>query len=503
MEEIRKLIRIVTNRADKNAFGVDLDAISAYPSLEEKLYLGAKEGRFLTDEDAARGLYDTDSTDHRFRMLKSRLKSKLMNLLFLVDFRDTRDKISWQYETESENHLQRARILFRNGEFEMTEKQLNKCLAISRECELTNITIDALRMLRTIYSERFKPTDYHRTTEELEEYLKIQIQEDKANNIYYLINMNLRKSLHSRKMNLEKAGEVVKQLEKIYGQCNSFNIYEKYYRMTIFYNELVGNFDKVVELTRKAETLLEEGKINQLRFDIRYNHYIRTYAYLRMKKYDEGLRAAAEGMEHFDRSSSNWFSHMENYMLLALHSKSFKLGHDLMQRVLRNPHMDKIPKKAQERWKLFHAYLNFVIPEHLPIDVINFDEFYISMTEYNKDKRGYNTAILILEFLHHLKAGNTDRMLDRIESLVTYMKRHFGDPGQHAREKLFIKMLKALISTNFDLDKARKKGRKYFVKLKEEVEPGDAFAEIEIIPYHQLWEHILQLLEKKQESVSV
>lgn len=356
MDEIRKLIRIVTNKAEKNAFGIDLDVVTDHPSLEEQLFIGARDGVFMTDEDAAQGLYQADATDHRFRMLKSRLKSKLLNLLFLVDFRDTKDNISWQYELESENHLQRAKVLFKSGEYEMTEKQVNKAIAISRECEFTNITIEALRMLRTIYSERCKPTDFYRVLEDLNTMLAVQVKEDEASNLFSTVNMNLRKSLHSRKNTLEDAGKAAEQLEAMYRATPTYNIFEKYYRMQLYYYELIGRYDDAIETTFHAENLLKENKINPLRFDVRFNYYSRTYSYLRAKDFDKGIQTASDGMEYFDRSSSNWFAHMENYMLLAMHSKSYKLASDLMFRVLRNPYIDKLAPKAQERWKLFHAY---------------------------------------------------------------------------------------------------------------------------------------------------
>jgi hypothetical protein len=104
MEEIRKLIKIVSNRAEKNAFGVDLDVSTENPSLEEQLYVGARDGQYLTDDNASQGLYGADSTDHRFRMLKSRLKTKLLNLLFLVDFKENTNNSTWQNEQDCENH---------------------------------------------------------------------------------------------------------------------------------------------------------------------------------------------------------------------------------------------------------------------------------------------------------------------------------------------------------------------------------------------------------------
>lgn len=497
MQEIRKIIKIITNRADKNGFGLDLDLATEYPSLEEQLYIGARDGLFLTDEDAAKGLYDADPTDHRFRMLKSRLKAKIMNLLPLVDFKESEDNLAWQYEHESENHLSRAKTLLRSAEYDMAEKQLNKAYAISKECEFTNISYEALRLLRLIYSERCKPTDYYTTVEAIEEVTKTLAIEEQAENLFSKISMNLRKSLHSRRNTLGEAADAVATLEQMSQKTDSFSVYDRFYRLKMFYCELTGDFQTIVTIADEMFGKLERGEINAIRFDIRYNYFMKTYALLRLKQYDEGLKTASHGMLHFNRSTNNWFSHMENYMLLALHGKSYKLASDLMQRVIRNPHLETLSTAAQDRWKLFGAYINFVIPGEKVSKALNFDEFFVTMSKDRKDKRGYNTAVLILELLHHLKEGNTDRMIDRVDGLLEYMKLHYSDPGQYAREKQFIKIIKCLPSTGYDPKKAETKGRKYYEKLQELVELEGAFADIELLPFQNVWEHIISLMKNE------
>lgn len=501
MQEIRKIIKIITNRADKNGFGLDLDVVTEYPSLEEQLYLGARDGLFLTDEDAAKGLYDSDPTDHRFRMLKSRLKAKIMNLLPLVDFKESEDNIAWQYEHESENHLSRAKTLLRSAEYDMAEKQLNKAYAISKECEFTNISYEALRLLRLVYSERCKPTDYYTTVEAIEEVAKTLTLEEKAENLFSMISMNLRKSLHSKRNTIDEAGKAVKTLEGMAKKTDSFIVYDRYYRLKMFYCELTGDFQTIVAMTDDMAQRLENGKVNAIRFDTRYNYFMKTYALLRLKQYDEGLKTASHGMLHFNRSTNNWFSHMENYMLLALHSKSYKLASDLMQRVVRNPHLEGLSTRAQDRWKLFGAYLNFLIPGEKVSKAINFDEFFVTMSKDRKDKRGYNTSVLILELLAHLQEGNVDRVVDRVDGLLEYMKLHYSDPGQYAREKQFIKIIKCIPSTGYDAKKAEKKGKKYYDKLKELEELEGVFAEIEVLPFQNVWEHIIELMKQGQGKV--
>jgi hypothetical protein len=349
-----------------------------------------------------------------------------------------------------------------------------------------------------IYSERCKPTDYYTTVEAIEEVTKALQLEEQAENLFSRISMNLRKSLHSRRNTLDEAAVAVKTLEGMTKKSDSFIVYDRFYRLKMFYCELIGDFKTIVTMTDEMFKRLEDGEVNAIRFDIRYNYFMKTYALLRMKQYEAGLKTASHGMLHFNRSTNNWFSHMESYMLLALYGKSYKLASDLMQRVVRNPHLEILSTRAQDRWKLFNSYINFIVPNGKVSNAINFDEFFVTMSKDRKDQRGYNTSVLILELLQQLKEGNMDRMVDRVEGLLEYMKLHYSDPGQYAREKQFIKIIKCLPSTGYDVRKAEKKGRKYYEKLQELEELEGVFAEIEVIPFQNVWEHIMEMMKNQQ-----
>ena len=48
-----------------------------------------------------------------------------------------------------------------------------------------------------------------------------------------------------------------------------------------------------------------------------------------------------------------------------------------------------------------------------------------------------------------------------------------------------------VIRADFDPEKSIRKGKLWFEKMKNTPEPGDAYAEVEIIPYERLWEIVL------------
>ncbi|MEQ8534432.1 MAG: hypothetical protein RIB86_21440 [Imperialibacter sp.] len=495
MDEIKKLVRIITTRVKKNVSLIDVISHDENPSKEQQLFNGIQKGLYNTDDEASLGMYESDSTDQRFRMLKSRLRYKLYNLLYFVDFNDSKVNIGFPYEQECHSYIFRAKVLFKEGEYDLAEKHVNKALAISRESEFTELTLSGLRMLRLIYSELCRPNHLRKTLGRIKKYEELLRIEEEAESIFCMKKLQLQKSVHSRKTHLDSTLKSVQQLKSLWEKSKSFNVFERYYRLKIRSNELLAEFEGILEITGEAERMVNSGAINPLRFDMRYNVFIKTYAYLRAKDYKNGMIYAKSGLEHIGRSSRNWFSHMENYFLMALHSGNYELADDLIGQAYRNPHMEKISQRAKERWELYKAYLFFLMPNRDVEDVLDFSKIYQKLPFYTQDKQGLMVAIMILEFIDLMKKDKLDVALARLPNTEKYIYRYLNENPESQREKLFLKLITIMVESSFNPTVAAKKGEKYFNRLKGTPEPGDAFAEIEIVPYEQLWEMMLQNME--------
>lgn len=488
-------MRIITNRVKKNVALIDVINHDENPSKEQQLFNGIQKGLFASDDEAALGMYETDSTDQRYRMLKSRLRYKLYNLLYFVDFNDSKVNIGFPYEQECHSYIFRAKVLFKEGEYELAEKHVNKALSISREAEFTELTLSGLRILRIIYAELCRPNHLRKTVGRIKKYEELARLEEEADNIFYMKKMQLRKSVHSRKVHLDSTLKAVQSLRVLWDKTKSYNIFEKYYRLKISSSELLGEFEEILDITGEAEKLVTQGAVNPLRFDVRYNVYIKTYAYLRAKDYKNGMIYAKAGLEHIGRSSRNWFAHMENYFLMALHSGNYDLAEDLIGQVYRNPHMEKITSRSKERWELYKSYLYFVMPNRNVEDVISFSKIYEKLPFYTQDKQGFMVAIMILEFMDLMKKDRLDVALSKLPNTEKYIYRYLNDNPESQREKLFLKLITIMVECSFNPIVAAKKGEKYYNRLKGTPEPGHAFAEIEIVPYEQLWEIMLHSME--------
>jgi hypothetical protein len=493
MEDLRKLVQIVTSRGQKS-FPL-LEVKNKPGNKEADLFLKIKKGDLQTDEQAAENLYGAKPNDYRLKMLKSRLRKKLLNHLFFLDFSDERLKISHRYEQESLSLLFQGKTLMNVGEHKISAKLLQNALKLATEAELTSIIISCLEMLLVNYSLTLQENLYHKTRQALNHYRQLAAFEHEAEDLYYSTKMQLNKSVLAKKKFLPTMESTISSLKALWEQTTSANIFEYYYILNILHHELQGNFAEILHITVNSEQLLQQGQINPKRFDARYNKFVTVYAYLRVKDYEKGLAFAEASMPAFNRSTNNWFAFMENYMLMAMHAARYELAAKLFDEVSENSFFKKIPQNAQERWMLYGSYLYLVNPSKELLKKSAYKKLLASIPEYSKDKQGFNVAILVLQFLYYVREEDLDMLSYLIEGLKKYAGRHLQD-NFSKRSVYFFKLLVTAVKANLDYVESQKKGKVLYEKLSATPVPGDAYAEIEIIPYEQLWAIVLKTLEE-------
>ena len=492
MEDLRKLVQIVTNRAQKNHPLIETK--NKFVAKEADLFLKIKKGVLQTDEQAATLLYKSKPNDPRLKMLKSRLRKKLLNHLFFLDFSDNRLKVSLRYQQECLSLLHQGRTLMNEGEHKISGKLLQNTLKLATEAEFTSIIITCLETLLINYSITVRSNLYYKTKEKLEHYRKLAAFEHEAEDLFLTARLEQNKSVIAKRRFLPKLDKSLIRLKELWETTHSANIFESYYILNITKQELYGNFAEILNITTTSEKLLQKGKINKKRFDERYNIYVTVYAYLRVKEYNKGLAFAEANVQAFNRSTNNWFAFMENYMLLAMHAGKYDLAVKIFDDVTSNSFFKKIRVNAQERWMLYSSYLYFINPTKNLVRQSSYKQLISSIPEYSKDKQGFNVAILVLQFLYHVQAKDTDLLGFLIESLKKYAGRHLRE-NFSKRSLYFFKLLVVVVNANLDYQESLKKGKTFYERLQSTPVPGDAFAEIEIIPYEQLWAILLKILE--------
>jgi hypothetical protein len=295
--------------------------------------------------------------------------------------------------------------------------------------------------------------------------------------------------MKSRRALLPQVPARLEQMESLHRRAKTFNTFFLWYRLRLAHEELLGNFAEIIRLTGTVARQHSQGKLNARRFDVRYNTFMSIIAYLQGRQSAKGLRMAQAGIKLFAHTSSNWAFFQEYHLLLALHSKKYAYAQELLREVAQNPTTAKLRTAALERWELYRGYVDFVAPP-TPAAAPPPAKWALLLPEYSRDKSGQNVAILVLQLLYHLRQHNLDEALVRLERLRKYQQRHLHNESAQ-RSRLFLRLLRGLADTGFDAAKARKRGQAALETLTNTPPPGDAFAEVESIPYEHLWELVL------------
>jgi hypothetical protein len=115
---------------------------------------------------------------------------------------------------------------------------------------------------------------------------------------------------------------------------------------------------------------------------------------------------------------------------------------------------------------------------------------------YTRDKRGFNISILVVQMLFYIVRNNYGKVIDRIDALNQYTYKYLRNDETY-RSNCFIKMLVKIPTANFHPVRTKLHTRDLEAKLRaREMTVEELMGEVEVIPFHDLWDIILEVLEK-------
>ena len=487
MEELKKLVDVLERKGKASASAI-LD-YSDSESLETRLYQHIKEGRASNEIELLTQLYGNADKVNAFRMLKSRVKRKLYNQLFFLDIEDA--KVAYRISVEEfkcRKILYLADALRRVGEVKLAKQHLQKVLEIAGKMQLIDSQIDALKQLRFILAENeYNRKAFNECVAKLEHLHSQQEIERRAEATFYDIRFDLKLGVEASRNLLGKLSGVLDDLKSYWAESGLSSVFRRYHQLRLIYFEVNGDLVSNINYIKEAFEQYYSGKIHRAYFSENYNKYLLAFAYLRSQQFKEGLEIAEALRNELTKDSSNWFAHMENYFLLAVHSKNYPKAEALISEVLNNKYLQETTTFSQERWLLYYKFLNYIsgytistaqdkVLRHVP-----------------QDKKGFNVWNLIIEFLQVLEKQQPELLEREMERIRKFSSKYLN-ADEDTRTKLFLKLLQLVAREFADPKTCRRKGLYLFKKLQQTPVPGIAYAETEIVPFEHLWEIILKKL---------
>jgi hypothetical protein len=223
-----------------------------------------------------------------------------------------------------------------------------------------------------------------------------------------------------------------------------------------------------------------------------------------MQDFRQGKKLAELHLENIPKGSFQWFEFMEYYVLLALHTENILPALAIYQQVSGQKQFKKLTPETREKWTIIHNYLNYFIESRAsenPVllsqrrKVFQVTRFLNDPLLYSKDQRVFTVLQVILQLLFLLETRNFNQATDRIERLKSYTARQLKKP-QYERLLLFVKLLQQLVKARFKPASLVHTEKYHQQLLDMTFLYRGQIDELEILRYEQLWDLILERLEK-------
>ncbi len=494
MDEIKELIKIVTDNTKKNLPLLDLKNQHQNGNKEMNLFLGIKNGEFSSDEEASNGIYGSEEVDFKFRMLKSRLNRKLLNHLFFMDFSSGKyTKANTVYQ-EVLDYFHFARMLLNVGETKLGSKLLYKTIDVAKESEFTAVLNDCLRELREVYAKTYRPKLFQNIKTQIKEYEELERIEEKADLIFQENRLYINSSVNNRKKSFDPYLKAIDELLALYRKTNSYNIYEKYFKLKIRYHELTGEFESVLDFISQIENDYQKGKINQKRFDQLFVNISKGNALIKLKMFKEGSDFLEKMLHEIDNSSSDWYLFAEKYVMLNIQNEQYNKASEVFLRVAANKSFDDLDEQESLRWNIIRVYLYHLTFNKKLIRKFDYQQFIEETPEFIKENAGYHVSIIILQILNSIN-GDLEQLHQKLGAMDDYVNRYLNNSFSK-RTKTFCKLLHKIAIHNRDYEAIIVKSRYLQEKLYESEIAGESFVDFEIVPYEYLWEKALTEIKK-------
>lgn len=463
------------------------------------LYEGIAKGRYHSDEEAAKDLYREQGASSSYRKLKSTLRDRLLEYVFEINTQQ--EEYSDYQKAYYECHKQWVIVRFLTGQNANTVALTlaNKLLRTAERFDFTLLCMDIASYLRIQYGLReSNPKKFEEATRQFEYFRQVYDAEALAEELYTLLVVRM---VNNRSAFTEVVELTKTYAERIHPYMEGFFTYKLH-----MYGSLIGltyytsqnDYQAALRYCQEAITFFQKRPY-EARVPLQIFYYQELICNIHLRQFEEGKKAAQHCIRLMQEGTFNWFKYRELYLHLLLHTRHYEEAAQLLYATIEHPRFEFLPENVSEIWRIYEAYLYFLHRagkvRQVPKAKFKLAKFINEFSIFNKDRSGVNIAIIIIKWLMLIQEKQYGRLLDEVESTEQYCYRHLR--GENTRRSYyFIKMLLHVPLGQFERTVVAEKAARLAESLRSvPLQLANQTHEIEIIPYEDLWEMVLDTLE--------
>ena len=502
MDDLKSLINTINRNRIKQIEIIEINGRSN--SKVQKLYNGIADNRWENDDEAAQELYGDNPRRHYYlKRLKRQLTDRLINTVFFVDVNQKGyTDIQRAYYTCIKN-MAAANILIGKFAHNSGKTLMETTLKRAMEFGFTEISLFLVRKLIYMsanYGNKSSFKKYNLLSKKFREDYKNELLAEQYFSEIILEAGTTSSVWVKKKPIFEKYFQDLYRLKEEC-QTNEF-IYFSYLFFVIKF-EMSSDYESVLQYSNEAIKMLSVNS----KFKVKKRIYLfvvkKVAAFMYLRRYEEAKDLIEENLRTEVTGSHNWYVTLIYLFRISILSKDFQEAYNTYLQILEYENLNKHPPLTSEIWKIQEAFIYYLIrigkiqPSERLKKQFRVKKFLNEVPLYSKDKRGYNISILILHILFLLNGKQYEKARDRIEGLKLYEHRYLRK-NESFRSSCFIKMLLQISNASFHKTAVLRKTKKLRQLLEENPIGGTRQSvELEIVPYEQLWEYILEDLDDK------
>lgn len=466
-----------------------------------QFYQGVHSGKLKNDREAFEYLYPDMDNRNAYYKLKHVLNERLRNTLFFIDIKKNKFSNIKRAYLECQKMIGHFNLLLTKGARTNALYIGEKALRIAEKYEFTQEVIFLARNLASnyasIYGNRKKYCEF---SEKVFAKREVFLAETMAEMFFTDLLSLYVKDKSTKTYVYQLATDHLKQLQVYRDKVHTSNFLFAYNMLRTIKYMSINDYQACYEVTFEAlEGIRHYRFFNTRAFGTLSFQYIACC--IQLKKYEEGVAIIRELQEMIDPGTFNWYKIQELHFTLSLHTKNYREANEIYRLVKRQPNFCQLVDNTRETWIIYGAWIyllkatgNIPCQPGQAINGFRIQKFLNDVPTFAKDKRGLNVPILISHIFLLLQQKRHDVLLDRLDAIEKYKSRYL-DRHHNLRSNVFIDMLMQVPKFHFRRKRVVQKTKRLNARLKRvRLEVANQSHDLEIIPYEDAWEILLEML---------
>jgi hypothetical protein len=502
MKNLLEIAKVVTKKKVKKIEIFDEYSLRNKSLKFNEFYEDLTAGRYKNDRDAAAKLYGCTPQDARYRQLKSRFRKRLFNTLFFLDVNKPSASNYDRAHFSCHKEWTLVKILQDNDAHSPAITQAKSILSTAQKFHITEIVVNCARILREYAAKDGKRKDFEYYNQLLATASATLEAEIRAEELYQRVTMEYYAPPTQREELSDRMGSYANTLLSLSEIHPSPVVTFNMFLVWAMYYEVKREFNALIEVCERAEQYLETQTEAYQEERLIAFYTKKMSAYLHLGNYLQGQVNAEQCLTRFPEGSKPWFTFMEYYLLLALHTERYIQALAIYNRSVQQKRFTKLDGGSKEIWQLFELSLHFAL-YHSPFraklapplkrEPFRESQFVKQSFHLGPKKRVLQFHLLSFKCCFLLQKRQHNAAREVIDELQKLANRSLDKQAQR-RLIHFMRLLLQLRKANFVAADMRNTDKHLAILQTHPFTYRGLRSQIEAIPLEQLWKMLLSRL---------